>query len=77
MVFHVRRVPQHNEENFGLKGGSVELCSRRGLLGVYLKSHKCPTSVRNGKTYEYISMNNIQLIRDLLREKSKNKIMIA
>ena len=77
MVFHVRRVSQCSEGNFGLRGGSVELCSRKGLLSVYPKPHKCSTSVRKGKTYEYISMDNILLIRDLLREKSKNKIMIA
>ena len=35
----------------------MELCLREGLLGVYPKSHKCPTSVRNEKAYEYISMD--------------------
>ena len=41
--------------------GSMELCSREGLLGVHLTSHNVP-SVRNGKAYEYISMDNIQLL---------------
>ena len=37
----------------------ILICSRGGLLGVHPKSHKWPTSVRNEKTYEYISMDNI------------------
>ena len=62
MMLYVRRVPEHNEGNPGLRGGSVELCLRGGLLGMHLKSHKCLTSVRNGKTHEYISMDNIQFV---------------
>ena len=51
-----------DKKNPGLIGGSMELCSRGGLLGVCPKSHnvpQCPTSVINEKTYEYISMDNI------------------
>ena len=46
---------------------------RKLLLSMHLKSHKCPTSVRNKKTYEYISMNNIQLVGALLGKKPKKK----
>ena len=53
----------------------MELFSSRGLLSVHPKSYKCPTSVMNGKTYEYINMDNIQLVRDLLGENPKNKSM--
>ena len=35
----------------------------------------CPTLVRNEMTYEYISMDNIQLVWGLLGEKPKNKTM--
>ena len=52
----------------------MELFSSRGLLSVHPKSYKCPTSVMNGKTYEYINMDNIQLVRDLLGEKSQKQI---
>ena len=62
MVLHVRHVLKCSEGNPNLRGGSMELCSRGGLLGVHPKSHKCPTSVRNEKAYEYISMDNIQLV---------------
>ena len=51
MVFHVRRVPKRGEGNPGLRRGSIELCSRGGLLGMHLKISQCPTSVRNGKAY--------------------------
>ena len=62
MMLHVRRVLECSEENLSLWEGSVELCSREGLLGVHLKSHNVLTSIKNEKTYKYISMNNIQLI---------------
>ena len=62
MVLHIRRVLEHSKENSGLRGGSMELCSRGGLLGVHLRVSQCPISVRNEKTYEYISMDNIQLV---------------
>ena len=39
VVLQVRRVPKHSKENPDLRRGLVELCSRRGLLGVCLKSH--------------------------------------
>ena len=40
-MVHIRRVPDHSERqgNPGLRGGSVELCSRGGLLGMCPKSH--------------------------------------
>ena len=41
MVLHVRRVPEWSEGNPDLNGGSVELCSKGGLLGVS-KSHNVP-----------------------------------
>ena len=62
MVLHIRRVLEHSKENYGLRGGSMELCSRGGLLGVHLRVSQCPISVRNEKAYEYISMDNIQLV---------------
>ena len=37
MVFHVRRLLECNEGNLGLSEGSVELCSKGGLLGVHPK----------------------------------------
>ena len=37
MVLHVRRVFVRNERNPGLREGSMELCSRGGLLVVHLK----------------------------------------
>ena len=61
MVLHVRRVLECNERNPGLRGDSVELCSMR-IVRCAPKVSQCPTSVRNGKAYEYISMDNIQLI---------------
>ena len=39
MVFRIRREPERSEGNPGLKGDSVELCSRGGLLGVHPKYH--------------------------------------
>ena len=41
MVLHVRHVTERSDrqENSGLKGGLVELCSGEGLLGVCPKSH--------------------------------------
>ena len=40
----------------------MKLYSMGGLLGMHHKSHKCPILVRNEKTYEYINMDNIQLV---------------
>ena len=37
MVFHVRRMPVLSERNPGLREGSLELCSRGGLLVMHLK----------------------------------------
>ena len=48
-----------NEGNPDLREGLVKLRSRGGLLGMDPKSHKCLTSVGNGKAYEYISMDKI------------------
>ena len=62
MVLHIRRVPELSKGNPSLRGGSVELYSRGGLLGVHLKVSQCPTLVRKGKAYEFISVNNIQLV---------------
>ena len=47
------------------------------LLGVNPKSHNVPHRLEMGKTYEYINMDNIQLVRDLLGQKLKNKTMRA
>ena len=64
--------PNVVKENSSLGGGSVELCSRGGLLGVHPKASQCPISVRNWKAYEeYISMNNIILVQGLLGERTK------
>ena len=43
-MFHVRRVPERSEGqgNPGLRGGSVKLCLRGGLLGVRPKSQNVP-----------------------------------
>ena len=49
MVFHVRHVFERSEGKSWFEGRLIELCLRGGLLGVQLKSHKCPTSVRRGK----------------------------
>ena len=59
MVFHLRCVPDRNErqENHGLKGDSVVLCPRGGLW----VCPQSPTSVMNGKTYEFIKMDKISL----------------
>ena len=56
MMFHVRCVSIRSEGNPGLREGSVELCSRRGLLGVHPKVSQCPILIKNGNTYEYISV---------------------
>ena len=59
VVLHIRRMPKCNERqgNPGLRGDSVELGSREGLL-VCAQS---PTSVRNGEDHGFIRLNNIQL----------------
>ena len=62
MMFNVRCVPIRNEGNPGLREDSMELCAIGGLLGVHPKVSQCPTSVKNGKTYEYISIDNIQFV---------------
>ena len=77
MVLHARLVHERNEGIPGSRGGLVKLCSRRGLLGMHLKFHKCPTSVRNENVYEYISIDNIQLVQGLLKKKPKNKTIRA
>ena len=40
-MVHIRHVPNRSERqgNRGLRDGSVELCSRGGLLGMCPKSH--------------------------------------
>ena len=50
MVFHVRRVSERSEGKSWFEGRLIELCLRGGLLGVHLKSHKCPRLVRKGKS---------------------------
>ena len=68
VVLHIRHVPS-------LRGDSIKLCLRGRLLGVCLKpfniphqlgmrrkAPQCPTSVRNGKSYEYLSIDNIQQV---------------
>ena len=59
-MLHVRHVPERNGGNLGLRKGSMELCLRGELLGVHPKSHN--VSVMNEKTYDYISMDYIQLV---------------
>ena len=49
MVFHVWRVPERSEGDPSLRGGSVELCSRGGLLGMHPKSHNVPHRLRMGR----------------------------
>ena len=51
MVLHVRRVVEHGkrQENLGLRGGLVELCSRGGLLGVRPKWHNVPHRLGMGR----------------------------
>ena len=41
VVLHIRCVPKCSEDKkkFGLRGGSLVLCSMGGLLGVLQKSH--------------------------------------
>ena len=65
MVLHVRRAPECNErqENPSLRGGSVELCSSGGLLGVLPKSHNVSHHLGIER---FIRMNNIQLVQELL-----------
>ena len=62
MVFHVRHVLKCRKGNPGLREGSIELCSMGGLLGINPKSHKRFISIRNGKAYEYLIKDNIQLV---------------
>ena len=56
MVLQVRCVLECNEGNSGLKGGSEELCSKGGLLGVHKKCHNVPHWLRMGRH------PNIQLV---------------
>ena len=44
MVFHIRCVPECSERqgNPSLRGDSIELCSRGGLLGVRSKPDNVP-----------------------------------
>ena len=50
MVFHIRHVSKCNEGNPDLSGGSVELCSRGGLLGVFTqKPHNVPHKLEMGR----------------------------
>ena len=48
MVLHVRRVPRRSERegNPSLRGGSMELCLRGGLLSVCPKSHNVQHRLR-------------------------------
>ena len=63
MVLHVRHMLKCSGGNLDLRRDSVELCLKEGLLGMHhAKSHKCLSSIRNLKTYEYVRMNNIQLV---------------
>ena len=41
------------QENPGLRGGLVELCSRGGFLGVYPKSHNVPHQLGMGRLIRY------------------------
>ena len=49
MMIHVRRELKCNKENPGLRGGSVELCLKGGLLGVHPKSHNVPHQLEMGR----------------------------
>ena len=48
------------KENHDLRRGSMELYSRKGLLGVY--QSLTISSIRNEKTCKYININNIHLV---------------
>ena len=49
MVLHVRCVPERVKGNLGLRGGSMELCLRIGLLDVHPKSHNVPHRLGMGR----------------------------
>ena len=49
MVLHVRRVLKYNERNPGLREDSMEVYSKRGLLGVHSKSHNVPHQLEIGR----------------------------
>ena len=49
MVLQVRRVLECSEGNPGFRGGSVELCSREGLLGAHPNSHNVPNRLGMGR----------------------------
>ena len=64
VVLHVRRVPKRSErqENPSLRGRLGGTLFEGRIVGCVPKVPQCPTSVRNRKAYEYISMDNIQLL---------------
>ena len=43
------------------------------IIGCAPKVLQCPTSVKNGKTYKYISMDNIQLARGAKGQKQNKE----
>ena len=64
---------ERNKGNPNLWEDSVKLCLSEKLLSVYQKVSQYLTVVKNEKTREYISIDNIQLIRDLLKKSPKIK----
>ena len=82
MVFHTRCMPEHIEGNLMMIGLEIRATTtttsfsippiNEGGVGCAPKVPQCPTSIRNGKSYEYISIDNIKL-----GENPKNKIMRA
>ena len=73
----IRRTIGIGHEFQGLFHLSSPSSSIACIVGCAPKVSQCPTLARNGMTYKYISINSIQLIRDLLGKKSKNKTMRA
>ena len=50
MVIYVSHVPERKRQgNPYLRGSSVKLCSRGGLLGVHLNSHNVPYRLGMGR----------------------------
>ena len=62
MVINVNRVLECREGKFWFEGRLGETLFKGRIVGCAPKVSQYPTPVRNGKTYEYISMDNIQLV---------------
>ena len=61
-MLHVRLMPKRSEGNPDLRGDLVELCLRGGLLDRCAPSLTMSHIVKECVTYEYINMDNIQLV---------------